>query len=194
MTAVSVVALLLAALALVANYGLYKETADTRKTLASARAENEQLTQTLAEIVDDDGNVRGQLMLPGQVPTGAAIAQLDEAAAREQEAAKKLAAATKKLAAATKKLAMSETARGKVERTLAEAVDRDGTVLVQLRLPGQRVKVNRTPCGLCVHRWWHTEKRDSLCNAAEGRSTRHTRDSFHFEDADGQCVHFKPKA
>ncbi len=159
-----------------------------QKALVAAHEENENLRSTIAEIIDDDGNVRGQLALPGKVHTSEAVKQLRGAERREREAATALDKAHAKIKAVTK-------AHKDISLHLAEVVDKGGNVLAQLRLPGEKIAVNLTPCGLCIHSFKIRPKANSRnvdihCGVGQGHPVKHARNKLGFLDGTGNCVHF----
>ena len=150
-----------------------------------ASQENEaELTQTLAEILDSDGTIRGQLMLPGKMSTDDAVVRLAEAEKAMTEVLERL---------------NKERANKKDIETLVEAVNGDS--VVQIRLPGKAVTPNNTPCGqMCKHAFFVKSERWEIgngfsgewdCKAGQGRKCDEVRDQF--LDANNQCVMFVTK-
>lgn len=157
------------------------------KKLKGEEERNKELTHTLAQVLDGDGNVCGQLMLPGEVTTGEAVKMLGEAEESLKEAKDEIASYRKSIFETQKLLDAARSREEKLEKTLAEVVDKDGGVLVELRLPGERVMPNRTPCGeLCKHALWDKRVAKYRCMANQGIVTNHSREQF--LDANNQCV------
>jgi hypothetical protein len=170
------------------TYRKVRVNTSNQKALVAAHEENENLRQTIAEIIDDDGNVRGQLALPGKVHTSEAVKQLRGAERREREAAIALEKAHAKIKAVTK-------AHKDISLHLAEVVDKGGKVLLQLRLPGEKIEVNVTPCGLCNHSFKIRPRTNSRevnihCGVGEGLLVNRARNHLNFLDGTGNCVHF----
>lgn len=178
------------------------------RALDEERREKNMLKETLVEVLDEEGNIRGQLALPGRVTSQGVSDRLAIAERSVSTIQDEIRTQTKKLKGDVEKAAADlreakgalEAARSReagLEKTLAEVVDGDGIVLAQLRLPGERVKPpNRTPCGdMCklayrekvYNRYgdWHG-KYQWKCKAGQGRPCDEVRKNF--VDADGQCV------
>jgi hypothetical protein len=148
-----------------------------RISLHEEKLENEKLTHALLDILDDDGSVRGQLAIPGQLAPQAVSDRLQEAKSLLEEAR----SATKALQEAKSELEDSR----KREHVVAEVIDKDGAVLTQLRIPGRKVQPNRTPCGSCGRVYWIG--REVMCGAARGEVAGWRP---HFLGSDNQCIHF----
>lgn len=197
-----------------ASLGLSGYTVRRNKVVARAleaeRRENAELKQTLVEVLDEEGNIRGQLALPGQVTSQAVSSRLTLAEKSVSTIKEEVKEATKMLREAAEKtkadltevqgaLEAARSREDKLQRTLAEVVDGDGTVLAQLRLPGEKVAPpNRTPCGdMCKLAYWHKGTKDSWghhrgatwrCKAGQGQACDDVREQF--VDGNGQCVLF----
>lgn len=191
----------------VSGYALVRQKALT-KQLDQERAEKLELRETLVEVLDEEGEIRGQLALPGQpvqakVSERLALAEKSVSTIQDEirKQTEKLREESKKAAAELREAKGAlEAARSReeyLEKTLAEVVDGDGEVLAQLRLPGKKVKPpNRTPCGdMCKLAFWHKGTKDTygrvrgsgwMCTAGQGRPCDDVRKKF--EDPDGQCV------
>jgi len=162
-----------------------------RKALTAAKTEAGNLKQTLAHVLDGDGEVRGQLMLPGETYTAEAVAQLNEA----QASMEKTKALMEHMRA---ELTASLSREQETAKVLAEIVDDDGTVLANIRLPGEKIMPNRTPCGdMCKFSFWHTSRPHGTkteksrngywaCRADQGRNVEYARSKF--LDGNKQCV------
>jgi hypothetical protein len=177
--------------------------------LEAEKRENDELKTTLVEVLDEEGNIRGQLALPGQrvdqkVSHRLALAERSVSTIQEEikEQTKKLKEEVKQASAelleASGALEAAQSREKMLVQTLAEVVDGDGEVLAQLRLPGKKgVSPNKTPCGdMCklafrekiYNRYgeWHGKMGEWACMAGQGRPCDNVRKQF--EDADGQCV------
>lgn len=197
----------------VSGYSLFRQKVIS-KQLDRERAEKLELRETLVEVLDEEGTIRGQLALPGQ-PVGSRVSERLALAERSVSTIQdEIRNQTKKLrdevegAAADLREAKGalEAARSReeyLEKTLAEVVDSDGEVLVQLRLPGEReMPPNKTPCGdMCKlavfnqdKKWDHRMGRYIkaqvwVCVAGQNRPCDDVRSQF--VGADGQCVLFE---
>ncbi len=144
------------------------------RALKASKKHEAELVQTLTEVLDSDGTVRGQLMLPGKMSTDDATLKLLEAEKAMTEALERLS---------------KERANKKDIETLVEAINRDS--LVQIRLPGKAIAPNKTPCGqLCKYAIeciddWH-------CEANKGYTCDESRPEF--LDANNQCVMFEKES
>lgn len=178
------------------------------KALERERAQKLELRETLVEVLDEEGNIRGRLALPGEpvdagVKRRLALAEKSVSTIQDEirEQTKKLredvnqAAADLTEAKGALKAALSREAD--LEKTLAEVVDGGGRVLAQLRLPGKKVNPpNRTPCGdMCKLAFFDKGRKDSYgriygsgwkCTAGQGKPCDEVRSQF--VDAEGQCV------
>lgn len=158
----------------------------TQLMLTASEEEKKTLTTTLANILDENGEIQGQLVLPGHVATSDAIIQLKEV----QSDMKTLKIG---LEEAKIELENSQKSEREMATTLAEIVDSDGSVLNQIRIPGRyKTPPNKTPCGkLCVNAYWSPSPSDKYwrCEAGEGRKAVVARENF--LDAEGQCAMFK---
>ena len=167
----SLLAMIGAAVALTHNKTVTRELQESKKREL-------ELVQTLTQILDEDGNVLGQLMLPGQTATSEAIKKLE--GARWE-----MIVAHEEIVALRADLKKSRVQEEKISTTLAEVVDKDGSVLAQIRLPGKRVSPNRTPCGgSCIHAFWKAN--DWHCIADQGRQADYARPKF--LDQNDQCI------
>jgi hypothetical protein len=182
------------------------------RALEAEKRENDELKTTLVEVLDEEGNIRGQLALPGQVTTQGvsdrlAIAERsvstiqDEIRDQTQKLKEDVAESAGELDKARSELVEALGREKKLTTTLADVVDGDGTVLAQLRLPGSKKNKgkppNKTPCGdMCKLAHYVKDQKDSygriqrrggwLCKAGQDRPCDDVRKKF--EDADGQCV------
>lgn len=149
-----------------------------------AKQSEDEIKKTLVALCDESGNVRGQLALPGEVPADEAIKRL----LSMQDDFKNLEA---DMSALHKKYTESHARERELETTLAQVVDKDNKVLVQLRLPGKQVDPpNRTPCGgLCVNGYWNKDRSSWRCRAYQGYAATDARQNF--LDGDNQCVMFE---
>ena len=151
------------------------------RALKASQEHETELVQTLAEILDSDGTVRGQLMLPGKMST--------------DEATLKLAKAEKTITELLEKWDQERVNRKDIE-TLVEAVNGDS--LVQIRLPGKAVAPNRTPCGaLCKHAFHVSKEEEYYCSAGINmdeypNTCRMVRPQF--LDVNNQCVMFEKES
>jgi len=172
---------------------VHRKNNTTQLMLAASEDEKKELSTTLANILDSDGEIRGQLVLPGHTSTSDAIAELQSAQADMKTLKMGLEEARIELESSQK----SEKA---MATTLAEIVDFDGTVLSQIRIPGkQKTPPNKTPCGqLCGYALWGNmvdANGNTLhgwrCIADRGQTVESARE--HFLDADSQCTMFQAK-
>ncbi len=164
--------------------------------LKESKAREASLVQTLTAVVDSDGEVRGQLMLPGKVPTDEALVKLKAAEGEIQRVTGEAAKLRREIDAERKN-------NEKVTQ-LVEAVN-NGSV-VQIRLPGSVVKPDRTPCGdMCKYAYFvdkhgdiHTSTKGERpyeqsgkwrCKARQGNLVSSSRQ--YFLDANNQCVMFE---
>jgi MoxR-like ATPase len=188
----------------------FKKNKDLVLALAAEKKENNELKTTLVEVLDMEGNIRGQLALPG-APVGSAVqrrlALAEKSVSTIQEEIKKqtkqlkeeVEQASADLLEAKGALEAAQSREEALEKTLAEVVDGDGEILLQLRLPGEVRKAPvTTPCGdmckLAFFKTWkardkhgyQTQKSEWRCTAGQGRACDDVRKQF--EDAQGQCV------
>lgn len=191
----------------------FKRNKTLTKALEAEKRENDSLTETLVEVLDMEGNIRGQLSLPGK-PVGEhvqrRIALAEKSVSTIQEESKKQTTQLKEeveqasayLREAAGALEAAQSREESLEKTLAEVVDGNGDVLVRLRLPGEIKKPpNKTPCGdmckLAFFKIWDAtnkagyryKKKGWLCTAGQGKECDDVRKQF--EDAQGQCVLFE---
>jgi MoxR-like ATPase len=181
--------------------------------LEEEKRENDELKTTLVEVLDMEGNIRGQLALPGKpiaekVSNRLAIAEKsvstiqDEIRKQTKQLKEEVEQASADLLEAKGALEAARSREENLEKTLAEVVDGDGEVLVRLRLPGEVQRPpNKTPCGdmckLAFFKSWQERDRHGYtvkkqgwkCVAGQGRNCDDVRKQF--EDADGQCVLFE---
>jgi len=176
--------------------------------LERARNEKESLVETMVSVLDEEGNVRGHLALPGEVTTGGVSRRLaiaEKSVSSIQEEMKKHGRQMRKAAREAAAELMEargalEAARSRerhLEQTLAKVVDEDGKVLAQIRLPGKQMKNPpiTTPCGdMCKKAFFSQAKPGSRngtwhCIAGMGRPCDQSRPKF--VDAYGQCVLFE---
>ena len=205
-------ALLLALAAMGMSVGTFRRNKTLVLALEAEKRDKDELTTTLVEVLDEEGNIRGQLAFPGQrvgqkVEQRLALAEksvstIQEDIKRQTRMLKKeVAQASKDLLEAKGSLEAAQSREKMLVHTLAEVVDGKGEVLAQLRLPGEKVKApNKTPCGdmckLAFYRTWKEkdgygymkQKSAWKCTAGQGRNCDDVRKQF--EDADGQCVLF----
>jgi len=204
------VALLIALGSLGVSGFTFKRNHALTKALEAEKRESESLKETLVDVLDMEGNIRGQLALPG-APVGEGVqrrlALAERSVSTIQKEIKKqteqlkeeVEKASTDLMEARGALEAARSRESHLEKTLAEIVDGDGEVLVKLRLPGEiRKAPNTTPCGdmckLAFHQTWKernsfghvVQKNGWRCKAGQGRVCDEARKQF--EDADGQCV------
>ncbi len=150
--------------------------------LAAAKASEAQMKQVLADIIDDDGNVRGRLALPGEVPTDEATLQLQRSTKETEEMLRQAIQLRHDLDVERK--------NNKQLENIVEIIN-DKSV-VQIRLPGKKVMPNRTPCGgLCNMASWDKESQIWRCLINQGMNVDNSRHLF--LDANNQCVMFEKK-
>jgi len=180
--------------------------------LEAEKRENNSLTETLVEVLDMEGNIRGQLALPGRVTNQGVSNRLalaeksvstiqDEIKRQTKQLRKDVEQASADLVEASGALEAAQSRETKLTKTLADIVDGNGEVLAQLRLPGEQVEPpNKTPCGdMCklahhvervVNRYGHLVVDGGwMCTAGQGRPCDDVRKQF--VDAQGQCVLFE---
>lgn len=153
-----------------------------QEALEKAKKRENELKETLVSVLDGEGNVRGSLMLPGYVATDEATKQLKEA----ETTIKTLLSDLRQEKANNKNI---ELIVGEINKNHA----------LKIRLPGEKVIPNTTPCGsLCRFSYWknHTDKYgakieggDWRCIANQGIVVDHSRPKF--LDANKQCVMFE---
>jgi len=170
---------------------VYVQGRSTRKALQISKQKETELAQTLAELVDGDGNIRGQLMLPGKMPTDEAVIELKKATV----ALEKMTARADDL---QEKLEKAQQNNEHIE-AIVELFNQNQTV--QIRLPGKTVFPNKTPCGkLCKHSMFvssgnkvgaseNTFHGMWACLADQGIDCDQARKKF--LDASNQCVMFE---
>lgn len=191
------------------SIGTFRRNNALVRALEAEKSQNKELVETLVEVLDEEGNIRGQLALPGQVTNRGvsnrlALAEKSVSTIQEEikEATSKLKEEVKHASADLREAKGAwEAAKSReesLEKTLAEVVDGDGEVLAQLRLPGKQVKPpNKTPCGdMCKLAFFKKQQADSygritrraswFCTAGQGRPCDDVREQF--VDAHGQCV------
>lgn len=180
--------------------------------LEAEKRENDSLTETLVDVLDMEGNIRGQLALPGRVTNQGVSNRLalaeksvstiqDEIKRQTKQLRKDVEQASADLVEASGALEAAQSRETKLTKTLADIVDGNGEVLAQLRLPGEQVEPpNKTPCGdMCklahhvervVNRYGHLVVDGGwMCTAGQGRPCDDVRKQF--VDAQGQCVLFE---
>jgi len=180
--------------------------------LEAEKRENNSLTETLVDVLDMEGNIRGQLALPGRVTNQGVSNRLalaeksvstiqDEIKRQTKQLRKDVEQASADLVEASGALEAAQSRETKLTKTLADIVDGNGEVLAQLRLPGEQVEPpNKTPCGdMCklahhvervVNRYGHLVVDGGwMCTAGQGRPCDDVRKQF--VDAQGQCVLFE---
>jgi hypothetical protein len=163
-------------LAVVMTFFFRSKNQTMSRALKAAQDRETEMTKTLVDILDEDNNIRGQLMLPGKVPTDEAIVKLNEATEAMSEMLEKL---------------NKERVNKKDIEMLVELVNNNGASAVQIRLPGEKVYPTKTPCGdLCKHSFW--AKKEWNCNAGRGNSCDNARPRF--LDAEKQCIMFERSA
>lgn len=208
-----VVAIALASLGV--SVGTFRRNQSLVRALEAEKRSNDELKTTLVEVLDEEGNIRGQLALPGEltnqgVSNRLALAEKsvstiqDEIRAQTQKLKQEVAEASGELSKARKELTEALGREKSLVQTLAEVVDGDGTVLAQLRLPGSKKKgakpPNKTPCGdMCRLAHYAQALRNGYghvvrqggwrCKAGQDRACDDVRKQF--EDAEGQCVLFE---
>jgi hypothetical protein len=178
------------------------------RALEKSEEEKKQLVETLVEVMDEEGNIRGQLALPGApvastVSNRLAIAEKsvssiqDEIRKQTKRLREEVGQAAGDLREARGALEAAQSREARLEKTLAEVVDGDGTVLAQLRLPGRKMDrpPNKTPCGdMCKLSFFIRDRPNSKngtwrCVPGQGQVADKVRKQF--EDANGQCVLFE---
>ena len=203
------VAILIALGAMGVSVGTFRRNKALTRSLDKEKRENDELKTTLVEVLDEEGNIVGQLALPGQITNKRVSDRLAIAEKSVSTIQEEIRTQTKKLRTEVDKsvaemreakgaLKAAQSREGGLEKTLAEVVDGDGTVLAQLRLPGKKVEPpNRTPCGdMCKLAFYQEAKRDRYgdvrkratwnCTAGQGLPCDQVRSQF--VDGNGQCV------
>ena len=153
------------------------------RALKASKKHEAELTQTLAEVIDSDGTVRGQLMLPGKMPTDDAMIKLHEAETSLDTLIDQVEYLRNEL--------KQERENNEGIKTLVEAVNGDS--VVQIRLPGKAVTPNKTPCGaLCKH-MFHVNDKDHCKVGYTGDGNRCHQSREQFLDTNNQCIMFERK-
>jgi len=157
------------------------------------------LEETLVEVLDDDGNIRGQLALPGARLDSEVQQKITNANEELNSLRSTIELSTKKLKEANEELSLSKEREKKLEKVMAEIVDKNGAVLAQIRLPGKQIPPpNKTPCGkLCRFAKWSEDvngkiDRQFRCHADQGKPVNYSRPLF--LDANNQCTMFEREA
>jgi hypothetical protein len=189
----------------------FKKNKSLTLALEAEKRESNSLKETLVDVLDMEGNIRGQLALPGQVTNqGVAnrlalaeksVSTIQDEIKKQTEALKgEVTQASADLREASGALEAAQSREEELTKTLANIVDGDGEVLAQLRLPGEQVKPPiKTPCGdMCKlatrtkiynhYGNWEGKMSDWCCVAGQGRPCDKVRKQF--VDAQGQCVLF----
>ena len=190
----------------------FKRNKTLTEALEAEKKENNSLKETLVEVLDMEGNIRGQLALPG-APVGEHVqrrlALAEKSVSTIQEEIKKqtkqlkedVEQASADLLEASGALEAAQSRETKLTKTLADIVDGDGEVLAQLRLPGEQATPPiKTPCGdMCklatrtkvFNRYgdWQGKMSEWCCVAGQSRPCDKVRKQF--VDAQGQCVLFE---
>ena len=179
----------LACLAIIIAFSFRKNALKAIEAQTTAESQKNEIEQTLAKLMDEDGTVRGQLMLPGKAPDDSVI-ELKEA----NKEIKKLMFEANGLSTELK----AERKNREDISTVVEFINNDDSV-VQIRLPNildEKNTPNKTPCGaLCEHAFFLEadktigRKRGWKCAANQGYGVDDSRDIF--LDKNNQCVMFE---
>lgn len=202
------VAVVVALAALGISVGVARRNRAIERALEQERRENKELKSTLVEVLDEEGNIRGQLALPGEVTTKGvskklAIAEQSvstlqlELKETTQQLHKEVTQATDDLRRAKGELEAALSREEALQQTMAEVVDKDGKVLAQLRIPGEEVNPTTTPCGDMCKLAYQRQKHDHYghvvgfywaCKANQDRRCDESRSKF--LNAQNECVLF----
>ena len=151
------------------------------RALNASQERESELEQTLVEILDGDGNICGQLMLPGKTSTNKAMIALQKA----EVSLEAITAQTDDL----RRNIEQERENNENIKVLVEAVNGDS--IVKIRLPGKTVTPNRTPCGMLCKHTFHI-KDLSHCNIGYTKNGNRCSESRkEFLDVNNQCVMFE---
>lgn len=177
-------AIIIALGALIVSIAQGRRRKNTLLALQAAEQRKDELASTLADIVDADGEVRGQLKLPGTPPA-------DEVMTRLVQGLTEMRECTAAMVKAKRELEKIRDREEKLNMTVLEIADKDGVVLNQIRVPSKS-QPNRTPCGsLCLHAKESRDKTAYFCRAGGDVLCYDVRHQF--LDNDGQCVMFRKR-
>ncbi len=155
------------------------------------REEHKALSSTMADILDAEGQVRGQLALPGEVTTLAVSARVGALERRTKALDQRAQELNGMFKEAQKELSDAWGREKGLEQTLANVVGVDGVVLAQIRLPGTRcTPPDTTPCGNSCGHAHQDDARRWVCKV--GMDIPCVAQRRQFLGSDSQCTHFKP--